>query len=109
MREAPPRGRSSPGARHSSQAAEGEFAVAATVDVAPPGAEFDLITRIRGKQFSLSPVQSMVAQISLTWGAYRHGSIPYRARTDSRDWRRFFLFVIEPRRKIYDYDPSDLR
>ena len=21
----------------------------------------------------------------------------------------FFLFVIEPRRKIYDYDPSDLR
>jgi hypothetical protein len=51
----------------------------------------------------------MVAQISLTWGAYRHGSILYRARTDSRDWRRFFLFVIEPRRKIYDYDPSDLQ
>ena len=21
----------------------------------------------------------------------------------------FFLFVIEPRRKIYDYDPRDLR
>ena len=21
----------------------------------------------------------------------------------------FFLFVIEPRRKVYDYDPSDLR
>jgi hypothetical protein len=21
----------------------------------------------------------------------------------------FFLFVIEPRRKIYDYDPGDLR
>jgi hypothetical protein len=21
----------------------------------------------------------------------------------------FFLFVIEPRRKIYDYDPTDLR
>jgi hypothetical protein len=39
VRPPPGRGRSSPGARHSSQAAEGEFAVAATVDVAPPGAE----------------------------------------------------------------------
>jgi hypothetical protein len=42
-------------------------------------------------------------------GSIRHGSISYRARSDSRGWRCFFLLVIEPRRKIYDYDPLDPR
>ena len=40
-----------------------------------------------------------------TWGAYRHGLIGLALIAGTGVV--FFLFVIEPRRKIYDYDPSD--
>jgi hypothetical protein len=42
-------------------------------------------------------------------GTYRHGSILIGLALIAGVGVAFFLFVIEPRRKIYDYDPRDLR
>jgi hypothetical protein len=63
----PPRGRSSPAARHSSQAAEDEFAVAATVDAAPPGVESILSREFgnRPKPFKSRITHVLSAQLAL--------------------------------------------
>ena len=64
----------------------------------------------RGKPFSPSSVQSMVAHsLEGTWGAYVMEVFFLMLAVIAGVGVAVFLFVIEPRRKIYDYDPHDPR